>query len=82
MLRCSDNSLYTGWTTDIEERIKTHNLGQGAKYTRNRLPVKLVYLKEFENKSKAMKFEYWIKKKLSRKEKENLVSYYHCQGGN
>ena len=77
MVRCADDSLYTGWTTDLDQRINTHNLGQGAKYTKNRLPVKLVYSKEFKSKSKAMKFEYWIKKKLSKKEKEQLVSTFN-----
>lgn len=76
MVRCADDSLYTGWTNDLEQRLTTHNLGQGAKYTRNRLPVKLVYSKEFKTRSQAMKFEYWIKKKLSKSDKEKLVWAY------
>ena len=55
VLRCSDNSLYTGWTNNLERRIKAHSNGRGAKYTRARLPVELVYFEEFEDKIEAMK---------------------------
>ena len=48
ILKCSDNTLYTGWTTSLEKRIKAHNSGKGAKYTRARLPVEIVYFEEFE----------------------------------
>ena len=48
ILRCRDGTLYTGWTNDIEKRVKAHNEGKGAKYTKARLPVKLVYSEEFE----------------------------------
>ena len=61
VLRCSDNSLYTGWTNNLERRIKAHSNGRGAKYTRARLPVELVYFEEFEDKIEAMKREYAIK---------------------
>ena len=50
MLRCNDNSIYSGYTTDVYKREKVHNSGKGAKYTRAKLPVKLVYFEEFDNK--------------------------------
>jgi len=76
MLRCSDNSLYTGWCKDLDHRLKTHNSGKGAKYTRSRLPVKLVFYKEIENKSQALKEEIRIKK-FSKKKKEELVKIFN-----
>lgn len=72
ILECSDQTFYTGWTNNIESRLKIHNEGKGAKYTKGRLPVKLVYLEVFETKSEALKREIKIKK-LSRKEKEKLI---------
>lgn len=72
MVECCDGSLYTGWTTDVEERIKTHNSGQGAKYTRSRLPVKLVYFEETNDKSAALKREIAIKR-LTREKKLKLI---------
>ncbi|MDO4169269.1 MAG: GIY-YIG nuclease family protein [Lachnospiraceae bacterium] len=75
IVECSDGSLYTGWTNDIKKRIKTHNQGKGAKYTRTRLPVRLVYTEEFPTKQEAMQREYQIKH-LSRKEKLHLVQIY------
>lgn len=72
ILECSDKTYYTGWTSDLERRVKTHNSRKGAKYTRGRTPVKLVYFEELENKSLAMKREYEIKQ-LSRKEKIKLI---------
>ena len=72
ILRCADDTLYTGWTTDIEKRVATHNAGKGAKYTRARLPVELVYTEVFEDKIEAQKREYAIKQ-LSRVEKEALI---------
>ena len=57
----TDESLYTGFTNDIEKRIKTHNLGKGSKSLRGKLPVKLVYSEEFEDKSEALKREIEIK---------------------
>lgn len=72
ILKCSDGSFYTGWTNDLKKRLKTHNNGKGSKYTRNRLPVKYVYIEGFENKNDALKREYYIKR-LSKKEKLKLV---------
>lgn len=73
ILKCADSSLYTGWTTNLEKRVIAHNNGNGAKFTRSRLPVKLVYYEEYENKSDALKRECAIKK-LSREEKLRLIS--------
>lgn len=61
ILKCKDGSLYTGWTNDIEARVKAHNEDRGAKYTRGRGPVELVYVEQAENRSAAMKREYAIK---------------------
>ncbi|MCF2682053.1 GIY-YIG nuclease family protein [Faecalicatena contorta] len=72
ILKCQDGSFYTGWTNDLEKRIQAHNAGKGAKYTRNRRPVKLIYWEEYETKGEAMKREYAIKR-MSRQEKEKLV---------
>ena len=72
ILECSDKSLYCGWTDDIEKRVKTHNEGKGAKYTKARLPVKLVYFEDFSTKSEAMKREVAIKK-MNRKDKLKLI---------
>lgn len=72
ILRCGDESLYTGWTNNLEKRIKAHSSGKGAKYTKARLPVELVYHEEFEDKISAMKREYEIKQ-LRRKEKLELI---------
>ena len=76
LLRCSDGSLYCGWTTDIKRRLAAHNSDKpskgGAKYTRARRPVELVYFEELDNKSSAMKREYEIKQ-LSRAEKLRLI---------
>lgn len=72
ILECSDKTLYTGITTNLDRRIKEHNgLKTGAKYTKIRRPVKLVYSKEFINRSEALKEEVKIKK-LSRQQKINL----------
>ena len=72
ILRCSDESLYTGWTNSLEKRIKAHNSGKGAKYTKPRLPVELVYFEEYEDKIEAMKREYEIKQ-LTRVKKLKLI---------
>lgn len=72
ILKCKDDSLYTGWTNDLKKRITSHNAGKGAKYTKARRPVKLVYYEEFQTREEAMKREYAIKQ-LSRKEKEALI---------
>jgi putative endonuclease len=71
ILQCADNTFYTGWTTDIENRLLQHNKGLASKYTRVRVPVSLFYLEEFQSKSEAMKREYAIKK-LSRAQKKAL----------
>lgn len=73
ILKCSDDSLYTGWTNNLEKRFKAHFTGKGAKYTKARLPVELVYYEEFEDKIDAMKREYEIKQ-LKRKEKLELIN--------
>lgn len=72
ILRCADNSLYTGWTNNLDKRLKMHSEGKGAKYTRARLPIELVYFEEFEDKIEAMKREYEIKQ-LKRQEKLMLI---------
>ena len=73
IVKCSDGTYYTGYTNDLEKRLLTHNAGKGAKYTRNRLPVEMVYFEEYEDKSEAMKREYAIKQ-LTREQKEKLIS--------
>ena len=72
MVRCRDNSLYTGWAADVEQRVKTHNSGKGAKYTRSRLPVTLVYYETYPTKQEAMRRE-WEIKQLTREEKKKLI---------
>ncbi|HBV03327.1 MULTISPECIES: GIY-YIG nuclease family protein [Mammaliicoccus] len=72
ILECKDQTLYTGYTTDLERRLKVHNDGKGAKYTKIRRPVKLVYHEEFDNKSEALKREYALKQ-LTRKQKLLLI---------
>ena len=72
ILLCSDNTLYTGWTNDLESRVCSHNAGVGAKYTKTRLPVRLVYSEILNTKSEALKREFEIKK-LSRKKKLELI---------
>lgn len=72
IVECRDNTYYTGKTTNLDKRIKAHNLGKGAKYTKARRPVKLVYLEEYDEKSTALKREYAIKQ-LTRKQKEQLI---------
>ena len=71
IVQCSDGTLYTGWTNDLKRRIDAHNSGNGAKYTRSRRPVALVYWEEFETKEAAMKREYDIKQ-LTRRQKMSL----------
>jgi putative endonuclease len=72
LLRCADDSLYCGWTTDLEGRIAAHNNGTGAKYTKSRRPVELVYFEEYENRHEALSRE-WHIKRLSREEKLLLL---------
>ena len=72
MLRCGDGTLYTGWTNDLEKRLKSHAAGKGAKYTRVRLPVTLVYREACTDKRGAMRREAALKR-LSRAEKLALL---------
>ncbi|MEF8829186.1 MAG: GIY-YIG nuclease family protein [Haloarcula sp.] len=72
VLRCSDNTFYTGYTTDVERRVREHDAGDGAKYTRGRTPVELVHVESFDSQSEAMSREYDIKQ-YTRAEKERLV---------
>ena len=73
ILKCADDTLYCGWTNNLEKRVKAHNEGKGAKYTRSRLPVTLVYYEEYETPKEAMKREYQIKK-MSRASKLSLIN--------
>jgi putative endonuclease len=73
ILECKDGSLYTGWTTDVQRRLKEHNRGRGAKCTRARLPVVLRYSRGYETKKEAMQSEYHIKQ-LPREEKLKLIN--------
>lgn len=73
MVACADGTLYTGWTTDLNQRIATHNAGQGAKYTRSRLPVELVYYETYPDSQTARQREYAIKQ-LSRQQKLALIA--------
>jgi putative endonuclease len=72
ILRCEDGTLYTGYTTDLKARVAVHNAGRGAKYTRGRRPVTLVYRKGFRSMGKALSREYALKQ-LTRAEKEALI---------
>ena len=72
ILRCADNTLYTGVATDIDARLAVHNAGKGAKYTRGRLPVKLVYREAVRGRSAALKREHAIKR-LPRAAKRQLI---------
>jgi len=72
IVRCSDGSYYTGVTTDIANRLKTHNTGKGAKYTRRRRPVKLVYFEECKSETQARRRELELKK-WRREKKERLI---------
>ena len=83
MLRCKDGSLYTGWTNNLERRLAMHQQGKGAKYTRGRTPVELVYFEEVADKETALKRECAIKK-LSRLQKvylikETLITKENCK---
>lgn len=72
IVRCADGTLYTGWTTDISNRLEAHNSGAGAKYTKGRGPVRLLYSEAFEAKSEALKREKQIQK-LTRAKKLKLI---------
>lgn len=73
ILRCSDGTLYTGYTNDLDKRIHDHNSGKGAKYTKTRRPVQLVYYEVYENKTDAMSREWHIKHDLTKADKELLI---------
>ena len=73
IVKCRDNTYYTGWTKDLDRRMKAHNSGTGAKYTRSRRPVRLVYYEAYRTKEEAMRREREIKR-MSRKEKEKLLA--------
>lgn len=78
ILECADGSLYTGWTNDIENRLSAHNRGMGAKYTRGRGPVKLVYIEYLPDRSSALRREAAIKK-LSRDKKRSLIASHSAK---
>ncbi|MDF2571603.1 MAG: hypothetical protein K0R55_3207 [Sporomusa sp.] len=73
IVQCADGTFYTGWTTNLETRVAAHNSGSGARYTRSRLPVALIYYELHSNESQARKRECAIKR-MSRKDKEALVA--------
>ena len=83
VVECRDGSYYTGYTTDVKKRIAVHNSGKGAKYTRARLPVKLIYVQGFDSKEEAMSAEVLLKRKkraqkerfLSENQEKNLLSH-------
>ena len=79
LVKCSDDTLYCGYTTNVEKRIATHNKGKGAKYTRARRPVSLVYNECFETKNEALRREIQIKK-MTRKEKLYLIQKGYKNG--
>ena len=72
ILTCRDGTLYTGWTNDLEKRVRIHNEGKGAKYTKSRRPVVLTYFEEFNTKQEAMHRE-WEIKRIDRKQKIQLI---------
>lgn len=73
VVRCADDTLYCGYTDNVEKRVAMHNSGNGAKYTKTRRPVQLLAAVEFEDKSEATKCEWWFKHKLVRKQKLELI---------
>lgn len=77
VLECSDGSLYTGYTTNLENRLKVHNAGKGAKYTRARLPVKLLYAEAFNSKQEAMSAEALFKKRKTRAQKLAYITEHN-----
>ncbi|HWR28552.1 MAG TPA: GIY-YIG nuclease family protein [Negativicutes bacterium] len=75
MVECADGTYYTGWTNDVANRIAAHNAGTGARYTRSRGPVRLVYQEEFEDKQAAQRRE-WAIKKLTRTQKTQMIGEF------
>ncbi len=78
LLECADNTLYCGWAKDVDKRVQCHNAGKGAKYTRARLPVKLVYHEKLSDKNSAMRREIEIKR-MTRAQKLKLCDAYRAQ---
>ncbi|MFZ5650169.1 MAG: GIY-YIG nuclease family protein [Bacillota bacterium] len=76
MLQCADGTFYTGWTVDLEARLKTHNEGKGGRYTRSRIPVRLVFWEDHPGRSEAQRREAAIRN-LSRKQKEQLICSFN-----
>ena len=78
IVECADKTLYTGWTTDVERRLKAHNAGRGARYTRERGPERLVYVEAVSDRSAALKRELAIKR-MTRAQKLKLIGGETCQ---
>ena len=78
IVKCSDGTFYTGWTNNLEKRLRDHNAGKGAKYTKSRRPVELVYYETFSQKEDAMRREYAIKQ-LNRAGKRKLVESFRME---
>ncbi len=78
IVECADSTYYTGWTTNVSARVAAHNAGSGARYTRTRTPVRLVYCEAYDNKQLAQRREVAIKK-MTRPQKEQLVSAFCSQ---
>ena len=72
LLQCADGSYYCGWTTDLQKRLQAHNAGAGAKYTRSRRPVRLVFWEEYEDRTEALSRE-WHIKRMTHEEKRQLI---------
>ncbi|MGP8125151.1 MAG: GIY-YIG nuclease family protein [Nitrososphaerales archaeon] len=80
MLECSDGTLYTGYSTDVDRRVRQHNTGRGARYTRSRTPVKLTFKEEFRSRGQALRREFQIKK-MRRNSKLLLCAGYPPKQG-
>jgi len=80
ILTCADGTFYCGWTNDLDKRLKAHNEGRGARYTKTRRPVVLSYYEMFQTRKEAMKREYAIKR-LTRRQKETLLNQFELKKG-
>lgn len=80
IVECSDHTLYTGWTTSPQRRISAHNAGRGAKYTRSRRPVRLVYLELMPGKSSGLSREAQIKKMTATEKRAMIAAAGNCRG--
>jgi putative endonuclease len=78
-LECSDSSFYCGWTINLEKRLKCHNRGKGSRYTRSRLPVKMVYYEEFLDRSSAMRRERKLKRFTHLRKRKLIQGFSHAQ---